>query len=203
MPLSRLALLPALFATATLAVAQPAGMPMPKAMSGLPASAGAWRIEMLEGAPAAMGKAGGAITMCQTAAEALGSKSQRVGGEERCTTRLVEDGATQAVIETRCPDGAIRTTLVRTGPNSYTMSAKNLSRPNEPEMKARMTYTGACSAKDPVVQMDKSSPACKDAQKQLAQMDKARAQCASAGAQRAQCEQMLAQSRTMLEGMCK
>jgi hypothetical protein len=200
---SRLALLLALPVAATFALARPTGMPMPKAMSGLPAGAGAWRIELLAGAPAAAGPAGGAMTVCQTAAEALGSKSQRIGNADRCTARLVEDADTQAVIETRCPDGAMRTTLVRTGPSSFTMGTRNLSRPGEPEVKARMTYAGACTAKDPVVQLDKSSPACKDAQKQLAELDKARARCASAGAQRAQCEQMLAQSRAMLEGMCR
>jgi hypothetical protein len=200
---SRLALLLALPVAATFALARPAGMPMPKAMSGLPAGAGAWRIELLEGAPAAAGQAAGAMTVCQTAAEALGSKSQRIGNEERCTARLVEDTSAQAVIETRCPDGAMRTTLLRTGPNSFTVGTRNLSRPSEPEVKARMTYAGACSARDPVVQLDKSSPACRDAQTQLAQLDAARTQCASAGAQRAQCEQMLAQSRAMLEGMCR
>jgi hypothetical protein len=182
-----------------------AGMPMPKVMSDAPTTPGAWRMEMEDMDKAAAAQMGGGMTICQTAAQAMGPRDAAPKGKEEpgCEQKLVEDSASQAVMEMRCPDSHNRMTITRVAPRSYAMSVQNLSKPSEKPMRVRMTYTGACSASDSVISMGKDSPACKQMRAQLGELDKAKASCAKSGAQRAQCEQMVAQSRAQIELMCK
>ena len=187
------------------AVAFAAGMAMPKVMSDAPTTPGAWRMEMEGMDKAAAAQMGGGMIICQTAAQAMGPRDAGPKGKEepRCEQKLVEDSASQAVMEMRCPDSHNRMTITRVAPRSYAMSMQNLSKPSEKPMRVRMTYTGACSASDSVISMGKDSPACKQMRAQLGELDKAKASCAQSGAQRTQCEQMVAQSRAQIESMCK
>jgi hypothetical protein len=186
-----------------------ADVPMPKVMSGIPASQGQWRMEPLEmpGASADdMARARGGMLICQTAAKALAGEERpgRGPGRESCPTKLVEDGATRAVMEADCgPSGhSTRTTITRVAPQSYEMTVQDLKAPQQRPMRVRMSYVGACSATDSVISADKESPACQQMRGQRAELEKARASCADGGAQRAQCEQMVNQSLARMKAMC-
>lgn len=184
-------------------VAFASGPPMPKVMSDAPTTAGAWRMEMPGMNAAAAAQIGGGMTVCQTAAEAMsrdGPKKDR--GKPDCDVKLIEDSASKAVMEVRCPDSASRMTITRVAPRSYEMVMQNLAKPGDAPMRMRMTYTGPCAKTDSVISMDKDSPACKQMRAQLPQIEKARASCAKAGANRASCEQMVEQQRAQIASMC-
>lgn len=180
-----------------------AEMPVPKVMSDAPMAEGSWRMEVVE-MPGVdkSALAGGAMTVCQTAAQAM-ARDSASREKSRCEMKLIEDSPTQAVMETRCGTGAgNRSTITRVAPRSYAVSVQDLAKPGAAPTRMKMSYVGVCSAKDSVISMGKDSAACQKARAQLAKLDPAK-DCAKAGAQRAQCEQMAQQSRQSIEAMCK
>ncbi len=177
--------------------------PVPKVMSDAPADKGAWRMEMLEMPGAdrqqlqAMGRG---MTMCSTAAQAMAR--DRADGGPKCEVKLVEDAATRAVMETRCPGSpprTMRSTITRVGARSYEMVVEGVQPAERGPMKMRMSYAGPCSEKDSVMTLDKDSPACQNARRQLATMDPA-TQCK--GPNREACVQAMTQARAQMQGMC-
>jgi hypothetical protein len=181
--------------------------PMPKVMSDAPATAGAWRMESPDMGKAAAAQMGGGMTLCQSAAQAMGPRDagpDKDKGAPRCQFKMVEDSTTQAVMEIRCPDSNQRITINRVAPRSYLMSTQDLDEPAKKPLRMKMTYVGACSAKDSAVSLDKDSPACQQMRSQLGELDKAKASCAKSGdaKARASCEQMLEQSRSQITSMC-
>jgi len=193
----RMALLGGLVCGAALA----ADPPNPKVMSDVPTTPGAWRMESPDlGKDAQMG----GMTICQTAAQAMGQRQADKDKAPKCDMRMVEDSTTQAVMEMRCPDSAQRITISRAAPRSYLFSVQDLKEPSKKPMRMKMSYVGECSAKDSAVSFDKDSPACKQARAQLGEIDKAKASCAKSGdaKARASCEQMMEQSRAQLVSMC-
>lgn len=184
-----------------------ADMPTPKVMSDAPPSDGKWKMEMLEApgaskADIAAAAGMGAMTVCTTAAKAM-SRDPKTE-KSNCTSKLVEDTSTRAVMEMSCPDNgmASRVTITRAAARSYEMSTQNLKKPDEKPMRMRMSYIGACSAGEGVIGFEKDSPACKQMRAQLPEMEKARASCAKGGANRASCEQMVDQQLAQIRSMC-
>lgn len=185
--------------------AMSADPPTPKVMSDAPATAGAWRMESPDMDKAAAAQMGGGMTICQSAAQAMGPRDAgKDKGAPRCQFKMVEDSTTQAVMEVRCPDSNQRMTINRVAPRSYLMSTQDLNEPAKKPMRMKMTYVGACSAKDSAISMDKDSPACQQMRAQLGELDKAKASCAKTGdaKARASCEQMMEQSRSQIVSMC-
>lgn len=181
-----------------------ADVPLPKVMSDAPPTAGSWRMDAFEG-PGAPAAAGGGISLCQTAAQALAQQpGKTAAAEPRCDFRLVEDGATKAVMDTHCAASGrtMRSTITRLAERSYAFSVQDLAKPAEPPRKFRMSWRGECKAGDGLVTFDKDSPACRQARAQAAGLDAAR-MCGKAGAQRAQCEQMVQQQRAQIEALCR
>jgi hypothetical protein len=183
-----------------------ANPPMPKVMSDAPTKEGQWRMQWLEmpgTSQADLARMGGGMTICQTAAKAM-AREEPSGKPSDCQFKLAEDSATRAVMEVSCPSSntATRTVITRTEARSYDMSVQDLKEPNKKPMRMRMSYLGECSAKDSVISMDKSSPACQQVRGQRAEIERARAQCAKNPQGRAQCEQMLARSLAQIEAMC-
>lgn len=181
-----------------------AGPPQtPKVMSDAPSTPGAWRMEMPGMDKATAAQIGGGMIVCQTAAEAM-SGEDRTKGESKpeCDAKLSEDSTTKAVMELRCPDQTSRMTITRVAPRSYEMVMQNLSKPSEPPMRMKMTYTGPCTKSDSVISLDKDSPACKQMRAQLPEIEKAKASCAKAGASRDSCEQLIEQQRAQIVSMC-
>jgi hypothetical protein len=203
-----------LAATACLAFAATAShaaeMAIPKVMSDAPLDKGSWRMEMLDmpGKDAATIKAmGGGMTFCSSAAEAVSRDRgpAEAGDKPQCTRKMLEDSAERAVMETTCTGRAMRTmktTVVRVAPRSYEMSNETTSERRAEPMKTRvrMTYAGPCTAKDAVVQLDSSSPACAQMKGQMAQMDPAK--CPT-GPNNAQCVERMTMARTQMQSMCK
>jgi len=188
--------------------------PIPKVMSDAPQDKGAWRMEILE-APGrdsaqagAMSGMGGSMTVCRSAAEALArDRAPPAAGKgvPACTRKLLEDGATRAVMETTCPGTppmVMKSTIVRVAPRSYELSTESTGTgaPGVMKMRMKMSYAGACSASDAAVKMDKSSEICTESKTMLAQMDPAK--CPK-GQGNAACVQQMTTARTQIESMCK
>jgi hypothetical protein len=189
------------------AVAFAQDIPVPKVMSGIPADKGSWRMEALEvpGAKGDIARSMGPITICQTAAKAV-SGDETPGQADRCRQKLVEDTASRAVIETTCPApdaSTMRSTITRAGPRVYEVSTVITEGGKTETMRARMTYAGACSAKDAVVSMPRNSPMCQQAAAQMAAMTPDQACKGMSGAQREACVQQMTQVRAQFDQMCK
>jgi hypothetical protein len=180
-----------------------AGPPVPKVMSDAPTTPGAWRMEMPGMDKAAAAQIGGGMIVCQTAAEAM-SREERKQEKSRpdCDVKLIEDSATRAVMEMRCPDPSNRITITRVAPRSYELVMQDLARPSVAPMRMKLTYTGPCTKSDSAISLDKDSPACRQMRAQLPEIDKSRASCAKAGANRASCEQMVERQRAQISSMC-
>lgn len=199
-----IAIVVALVLGAAASLAAAIDVPIPKVMSDAPREDGKWKMEPVQMPgvdKAALAAAGSGVTVCTSAAKAM-SNEQPGTPKNDCRFKLLEDGATRAVMETTCGSHAQRTTITRLAPRSYEMSMQRMDRPNDKPMIARMSYVGTCSADDGVISYDKDSPACQKVRAQMSTLDPAKA-CAGAGAQRAQCEQMVQQQRARAEAMCK
>lgn len=198
------------------AVAAAQEMPMPKVFRDSPFQKGQWRMEILEMNAKGAERAGGGMpggmqmTMCMDdLREMARNRADAPGREQRdCKVQILKDTATEAVMETTCPDGTTRATVTREGDKSFLMQAAGTQRGESYSMKARYTYDGPkCSQQSGMVpgmgmSMDKNSPECQQAQAQLSSMNPG-AMCANAGANRAMCEQNVQRMRAQLEAMCK
>lgn len=196
----------ALLLASAAARAQSPEFPIPRIMSDIPATSGSWRMEALQmpGTSAEMARQMGPMTVCQSAAEAMARRDPK--RKEQCKSRLVEDGASRAVIDSTCTGDdpmTMRSTVTRAGPRAYEV-ASDITRAGKTEaMRMRMTYTGPCSEKDSVVTTSKDSPLCQQGAAQMAQMDP-QTQCKGAsGPQRDQCLKMMADAKAQFEKMCK
>ncbi len=182
--------------------------PVPLVMKSVPPDRGSWQIEMLEGPrlEEMRKQTGGKMTLCQSATQALARRSGAAASESACSSRLVENTPTRAVVETTCkgsPPRTSRSTITADGARSYVMSHEQATDSGRPQlMKMRMSYLGPCSEGDAAVSIGKDTPACQQARAHAAAMDPATA-CASAGAQRAQCEAMMNGMRERLAASCK
>jgi hypothetical protein len=198
----------ALLVAAGSAVAQT--IAVPKVMADLPLGKGAWKMEPLQmgGRSAEQLKAMGGMTMCSTAAEAMGRNPQTGPPGQKapsCSHKVVEDSSSRAVIEIRCDGEAAMTmknTIVRVAPKTYEVESVHTTAKDPKQMvtKVRMTHAGACSANDAVISMDKASPQCAQMKAQMAQMDPAKC---PAGANNAACVQQMTMARQQMQAMCK
>ncbi len=190
-------------------------MPLPKVFREAPFQKGQWRMEMLEMSAKGARHAGGmpgAMSVCMDDLRDIGRNQGGQGKENRdCKVQILKDTATEAVMETTCPDSQTRATITREDEKSFLMQAAGTSRGEAYSMKARYTYEGAqCTqsgagmgaGKSPGMGMSKNSPECQQAQSQLAGMNPG-AMCANAGANRAMCEQNILRMKAQLEAMCR
>jgi len=188
-------------------------MPMPQVFRDAPFQKGQWKMEILEMSMKGAAQPGGmpgAMTMCmEDLREMARNRAGGSGREQRdCKVQIIKDTATEAVMETACPDGTTRATVTREGDKSFLMQATGQQRGESYSMKARYTYDGPkCTQQSGMVpgmgmSMDKNSPECQQAQAQLSSMNPG-TMCANAGANRAMCEQNIQRMRAQLEAMCK
>jgi opacity protein-like surface antigen len=196
-------------AAGTAAVA--AEMPMPQVFRGTPFQKGQWKMEMLEMSAAGATRGGHSMTICMDDIREMGRNQGGPGGKSRpdCKIQLLKDTATEAVMETTCPDSATRATITRESDRSYLMQAAGTSRGESYSMKARYTFESAQCTQSGAgmggvggMSMDKNSPECQKARAQLSSMNPG-AMCANAGANRAMCEQNIQRMRSQLEAMCR
>jgi hypothetical protein len=185
-----------------------ADAPTPRMFGDAPPK-GQWRMEILEATMGAKaeGQMPRTMTMCtdnlmQSARQPGGAASPR--GRERdsgCTSRLLKDTATEAVMESVCKDRTQRTTMKRESSTALLIETEQTGSRGTSVFRARYTYEGAC--KDaPAASLGQESEACKQMRAQAAQMDPATA-CAQAGAGREACEKQMRQSMAQMQAMCK
>ena len=201
----------ALAATLAAGAAAAQEMPMPRVFRDAPFNKGQWKMEILEmNKGAERGSGPGVMTVCMDDIREMGRN--RAGGpgneQHNCKVQLLKDTATEAVMETKCPNSTTRATLTRQGDKSFLMQATGQQGGENYSMKARYTYDGPkCTQQSGMVPgmgmtMDKNSPECQQAQAQLSSMNPG-AMCANAGANRAMCEQNVQRMKAQLEAMCK
>ncbi len=179
--------------------------PIPKLMKDAPANEGKWKMELLQlpGSDKAPPPNTNGMMVCATAGKAMAHDTN--GSKKNdCQFKLVEDGASRAVMEVTCPtEGkASRTTITKVAAKTYEISSQNLKKPDEKPMRARMSYVGPCSANDSVMSYEKDSPVCQKMRAHLPEMEKGRADCANAGANRAMCEQAIDRQLAQVKSMC-
>lgn len=164
---------------------------------------GQWTIQILDG--------GGGIprtgSIClerlgQMVGGAMGAPKTREQNESRCTNRILENASGRGVVESACPEGTVRTTIMREGKQAFLMQAEGTSHGQPVSMKARYAYEGPCKAGDsPMSVGGMDSEQCQK-MRAMAGMDPAQA-CAGAGAHQKMCEDQLRQSLAQIKSMCQ
>ncbi len=193
-------------------------VPMPKVFRDAPFQKGQWRMEMLEMSAKGTQHTGGmpgAMSVCMDDIRDMGRNKARQGGREQpdCKVQILKDTATEAVMETTCPDSTTRATVTREGEKSFLMQAAGTQRGETYAMKARYTFESAqCTqsgagmgmgaGRDAGMGANKNSAQCQQAQAQLSSMNPG-AMCANAGANRAMCEQNVLRMKSQLEAACR
>jgi len=197
-------------------LAQAAETPLPKVFRDAPFQKGQRKREVLEmsakGAQHAGGMPGG-MSVCMDDLRDIGRNQAGPRRRESpdCKVQILKDTATEAVMETTCPDSATRATITREGDKSFLMQATGTSRGENYSMKARYTFESAQCTQSGTglgpagpgagMRMNKNSPQCQQAQAQLGSMNPG-TMCANAGANRAMCEQNVQRMRSQLESVC-
>ena len=129
------------------------------------------------------------------------SSHDREARQAACANRVIENTADRGVVETTCPDGAMRATITRDSAKAFVMQAERIG-PGDPySMKARYSYDGPCQAGGAAVTLDKDSEQCQK-MRAMGNMNPAQA-CANAGAQRQMCEEQLRRSLAQIQAMCQ
>jgi len=163
---------------------------------------GQWKIDILEGGGGI--PRSGSICLESLAQMARGPMSRQQSAAEapsRCDSRIIENTTARGVVESACPEGTVRTTIMRDGDQAFLMNAEGTRHGQPVSMKARYAYEGPCQAGDAPVGMGKDSPECQK-MRAMGGMDPATA-CANAGAHRKMCEDQLRQSLAQIQAMCQ
>jgi hypothetical protein len=166
---------------------------------------GQWTINILQGG----------VGMPRTASICLDSMAQMAQGpgmpghspgaqgqqQPECTSRVIENTSTRGVIESMCPEGTVRTTIMRDGAQAFLMKAEGSSRGKPVAMNARYSYEGPCKPGSAAIAVDKDSEQCRK-MRAMSGMDPAQ-MCANAGAHRQTCEEQLRKSLAQMQAMCQ
>lgn len=177
-------------------------MPTPKVLQGmgLQKGSGQWKVEPLEGAPAAGGGRMPAMTVC-TDNLAKPQGPQGAKPDSSCKQKLVKDTSSEAVIEATCKGRTTHVTMTREGPKSVLLSVESEGGSGAPQkMKMRYTHIGACSAGQGAVTFDKNSAQCQ-ALRQQANIDP-EATCARQTGDKARCIQGMRDMAARFKSMC-
>lgn len=163
---------------------------------------GQWKIDILEGGGGI--PRSGSICLESLAQMARGPMSRQQSAPEapsRCESRIIENTTARGVVESACPEGTVRTTIMRDDDRAFLMNAEGTRHGQPVSMKARYSYEGPCQAGDAPAGMGKDSPECQK-MRAMGGMDPATA-CANAGAHRKMCEDQLRQSLAQIQAMCQ
>ena len=163
---------------------------------------GQWKIDILEGG-GGLPRSGSICleSLAQMARGPMGNQRSPAQASGRCDNRIVENTNARGVVESACPEGTVRTTIVRDGERAFLMHAEGASHGQPVSMKARYSYEGPCQAGGSPAGVGRGGPEC-EKMRAMAGMDPAAA-CANAGAHRKMCEDQLRQSLAQLQAMCQ
>jgi hypothetical protein len=190
------------FAASALAQDAP---PVPRMFQGMQGQKGQWQVEFLEATGA--GREGKAkpptMTLCTD--NLVGSQAQQerraARGGSQCKHRLVKDTASEAVVESTCPESTSVLTLTRESANSIVMAIQSSGARGERTAKMRYTHLGACRAGQGAMSFDKDSEQCRKLKERAAKIDPEK-QCARTKGDRAECEQRVRDTAAKLSAMC-
>jgi len=174
-----------------------------RVMSGMPnMGKGQWTINVLEGGAGMPRKASICFESLAQLTRGPGMSPRNAGAQQpECANRVVENTADRGIVETTCPDGAMRATITRDGAKAFLMQAERIGAGEPYSMKARYSYEGPCQAGGAAVTLDKDSEQCQK-MRAMAGMNPAQA-CANAGAHRQMCEEQLRSSLAQIQAMCQ
>jgi len=146
-----------------------------RVMSGMPnMGKGQWSIHVLEGGGGMPRTASICFESLAQLTRGPGMSPRNPGAQQpECANRVIENTADRGIVETTCPDGAMRATITRDGAKAF----------------------GAA------VTLDKNSEQCQK-MRAMAGMNPAQA-CANAGAHRQMCEEQLRRSLAQIQAMCQ
>ncbi|MDH3315324.1 MAG: hypothetical protein OEN48_15975 [Betaproteobacteria bacterium] len=175
-------------------------------MSGMPnMGQGQWTINVLEGGGGMPKTASVCLDSLAQMARGPGMPGRKPGAQaeqrSECTSRVIENTSSRGVVESTCPDAAMRTTITRDGAKAFLMHAERIGKGEPYSMKARYSYDGPCEAGGPAVTMDKDSEQCRK-MRAMAGMDPTQ-MCANAGANRQMCEEQMRRSLAQMQAMCQ
>jgi hypothetical protein len=163
---------------------------------------GQWKIEILEGASGLPRSGSICLESLAQMTQDHAARGQAAGeASSRCNNRIIENTAARGVVESKCPEGTVRTTIARDGQQAFLMHAEGTRHGQPVSMKARYAYEGPCQAGDTSVTVGKDSPECQK-MRAMGGMDPATA-CASAGPHRKTCEDQLRQSLAQIQAVCQ
>ena len=173
--------------------------PMPRMLKGM--DKGQWKVDILEHSEAKPGQKMPAMTMCTDNLMKQAKEHQAAAkSKDKCTQRLLKDGADEAVMETACSKSTVVTTMKRESAKSVLADIKSTGE-HPMNMKMRYTHLGPCREGQAAMSFDKNSEQCKKIQASMANMDPTQ-RCAGAGANREQCEKMMRQQIAQAKAMC-
>ncbi len=172
-------------------------MPTPKMLKGM--EKGEWKTEILEHSESRKGQKMPAMTMCVDNLMKQ-AREQQAKSESKCTHKILKDASDEAVMEIKCPQRTVTTTMKRESPKSVLTEIKSAG--DKPmTMKMRYTHLGPCRPGQAGVGYDKNSEQCQKIQASAAKMDPAKS-CAGSGDKRAECESRMRQQIAQMKAMC-
>ena len=149
---------------------------VPKMLQDISQGKGQWRVEILENTGMPAGKKPPPITMCTDNLAKQTQKNGSAKADSSCTQRVLEDTATEAVIETKCRDRTNTLTMKRESDKAVLMEmASSGGGAPARTMKMRYTSLGACSAGQGPVGFDRDSAQCQQIRAAAAKMPKEQA----------------------------
>ena len=174
-----------------------------RVMSGMPnMGKGQWSIHVLEGGGGMPRTASICFESLAQLTRGPGMSGRNPGAQQpECANRVIENTADRGIVETTCPDGAMRATITRDGAKAFLMQAERIGAGEPYSMKARYAYEGPCQADGAAVRLDQNSEQCQK-MRAMGGMNPAQA-CANAGAHRQMCEEQLRRSLSQIQAMCQ
>ena len=175
--------------------------PVPRLFQGMPGGKGQWQVEFLEGMP---GKSKPPVmTLCtDNLVRSQQQQERRAERRAECKTRLLKDTATEAVVESVCPETTSVVTMTRENAKSLLMAIQSSGARGERTMKMRYTHLGACRDGQGAMSFDKDSEQCRRMRARAEKLDPEKA-CARTKGDRAECEQRVRDTAAKLSEMCK
>jgi len=141
--------------------------PVPRMFKGM--QKGQWKADVQSSA-SKPGKAMPSMVVCTDNLMQHSSAGAKAP-ESACKRRLVKDTASEAVMETTCPERTSTVTMRREDAKNVLITIDSTGKRGPTSMKIHYTYLGACTAGQGTVSYDKNSDQCKRINAAVAKMD--------------------------------
>jgi len=130
---------------------------VPKMFKGM--QKGQWKAEMTENSASKSGKAMPTMLIC-TDNLLEQQKSSAAKSDSGCKRHFVKDTASEAVIESVCPQRTSTVTMKKPNANNVDVTIDSTGERGPSHMKIHYTHVGACAAGQGTVTFDKNSEQC-------------------------------------------